>query len=84
MTSPEIPQTASADLPFEEALSELETIVRQLETGKVKLEDAIAAYERGTQLQKACLHKLENAQLKVEQLSVSKDGTVQKEEFHVD
>lgn len=69
---------------FEEALTELETIVRQLETGKVKLDEAINAYEKGAYLQKICLDRLQQAQLKVEQLSVSKDGAVQKEEFNVD
>ena len=69
---------------FEEALGELETIVHQLETGKIKLDEAIASYEKGAVLQKICLEKLQQAQLKVEQLSVSKEGTVQKEEFNVD
>ena len=35
------------NLSFEEALQELETVVRQLETGKVKLDDAVQAYEKG-------------------------------------
>lgn len=76
---------SDTDTPsFEEALGELESIVHQLETGKIKLDEAIAAYEKGAGLQKICLEKLQQAQLKVEQLSVLKEGTVQKEEFNVD
>ena len=39
------------NLSFEEAMQELEQVVRQLETGKVKLEDAVSAYEKGVALQ---------------------------------
>ena len=41
-------------LSFEDALAELERIVRGLEGGQQKLEDAIAAYERGAKLRRHC------------------------------
>ncbi len=61
-------------LSFEEALQELETIVRRLEEGKTSLEDAIKAYERGAALRTHCEKKLQNARLRVEQIVVGENG----------
>ena len=47
-----------ANLSFEEAMRELESIVRDLETGKAKLDDAVRAYERGAALKAHCEAKL--------------------------
>ena len=57
-----------ASLSFEDALKELEDIVRQLETGKSSLEDAIGAYERGARLKRHCETKLTEARARVEAL----------------
>ena len=65
-----------AKMSFEDALEELEDIVRTLEDGKGKLEDAITAYERGTKLKVHCEKKLKAAQAKVETISFSADGEV--------
>jgi len=54
---------------FEQALSELEEIIKKLEDGKLPLEDAVKAFERGSELKKICEEKLKNAQLKIEMLS---------------
>ncbi|MGH7091245.1 MAG: exodeoxyribonuclease VII small subunit [Stellaceae bacterium] len=72
--SPEI-----AGLSFEDALSELEQIVRRLEAGNAKLDEAIAAYERGAQLKRHCEAKLREAQLRVDRIVVNPDGTVRAE-----
>lgn len=63
-----------ASLSFEDALSELETIVRRLESGDVALERSIALYERGAELKAHCEQKLQAAQLKVEKIVLSPDG----------
>ena len=42
------------NLTFENAMSELESIVRELETGQIKLDDAVEAYEKATKLKKFC------------------------------
>ena len=68
-------------LSFEEALVELEKIVRQLEEGKTPLEQSIAAYERGIALKNYCDGKLKEAQLKIEKISVATDGTVKTSPF---
>lgn len=55
-------------MSFEEALAELEGIVRQLEAGEVELEKSIAIYERGAALKAHCEARLKSAELKVEQI----------------
>lgn len=61
-------------ISFEEALKELESIVQKLESGQVKLEEAVTAYEKGVQMQKICEEKLKEAQMKVEKLILDKEG----------
>ena len=61
-------------LTFEQALSELETIVQKLERGDVPLEESIAIYERGDALKKRCDALLKQAEAKVEKITLSADG----------
>ena len=65
-----------AKLSFEDALKELEEIVRGLESGKGKLDDAIAAYERGSALKRHCERKLAEAEARIEKIALSANGTV--------
>lgn len=60
---------------FEQAMAELETIVRKLESGQDSLENSITLYERGTQLKKYCEKQLEEAQMKIEKLTFDTAGT---------
>lgn len=53
-------------LSFEEALAELEGIVKKLETGQGRLEEAVADYERGAALRKRCEALLADAEQKVQ------------------
>ena len=62
------------DLSFEEALEKLEKIVSQLESGQIKLDDAVKVYEEGVQLKKLCEKKLSDAQMKVEKLILNKQN----------
>lgn len=66
-------------LNFEDALVELETVVRALEKGDTPLEESITAYERGIALKKHCETKLREAQAKIEKISVGKDGSIKTE-----
>lgn len=70
------PPPEIAGMSFEDALSELEQIVRRLEVGNAKLDEAIAAYERGALLKRHCEAKLREAQSRVDKIVVSADGTV--------
>jgi exodeoxyribonuclease VII small subunit len=54
---------------FEEAQRELEQIVQQLETGQADLDDAIKLWERGEELYRVCVEKLDSAQGKIEELA---------------
>jgi len=63
-------------LSFEDAMTELETIVKGLESGQAKLDDSISSYERGTALKNHCEKLLKDAQLKVEKISLAPDGSV--------
>jgi exodeoxyribonuclease VII small subunit len=65
---------AKADLPFEEALKKLETIVDALESGDLPLEHLLAKYEEGTRLAKICQEKLAEAELKIQQLEKTAAG----------
>jgi exodeoxyribonuclease VII small subunit len=65
-----------AALSFEDALAELERIVRGLEGGQQKLEDAIACYERGTALRRHCETKLAEAEARVQAIVERADGSL--------
>lgn len=67
-------QAEIAALPFETALAQLEDIVRQLEGGKVPLEDSINIYERGELLKKHCEALLRRAEARIERITLGPDG----------
>ena len=54
---------------FEQAQRELEQIVERLEHGQAPLDEAIALWERGEELYKLCLAKLDGAQGTIEELA---------------
>jgi exodeoxyribonuclease VII small subunit len=64
-------------LSFEEALEQLETLVRNLESGRIKLDDAVEAYEKAVALKKFCEDKLKAAQLKIEKIEVAPNQELQ-------
>jgi len=73
-----------SEMSFEEAMTGLEEIIRQLEGGKVKLEDAVLAYEKGAQLRKICEDKLADAKMKIEKIAFADNGKPEKlESFEV-
>lgn len=69
------PAPAIDALSFDDALTELQRTVGELETGGQPLEAAIALYERGVALQARCEQLLADAELRVQQL-VSRAGGV--------
>ncbi len=73
---PVLPADDIAAMSFEDALAALEAIVRGLETGQQKLEDAISAYERGAALKKHCESKLAAAEARVQAIVARADGTL--------
>jgi len=62
------PAGSPTELPFEQALQKLETIVELMELGELSLDETLARFEEGTRLAKLCQTKLSDAELKVQQL----------------
>ena len=73
-----------AAMNFEDALAELEQIVRRLEGGQVKLDEAILSYERGAQLKRHCERKLNEAQQRVDRIVIGGDGAITTEPAKLD
>lgn len=65
------PADELADLDFETALAELETLVDQMEAGDMTLEASLTAFERGVKLTRHCQSALRDAELKIKKLSQS-------------
>ena len=65
-----------AKLSFEDAMAELEEIVRRLEHGEGDLDSAIEGYTRGSWLKRHCEAKLKEAEAKIEKIVPAADGTV--------
>lgn len=59
----------SENMNFEQALNELEEIVRRLDNGQESLESAISSYERASELKKFCENKLKEAKFKIDTIS---------------
>lgn len=66
--------TPVADMSFEDAMSALETVVGQLESGNVPLDESIKLYERGAALKAHCEAKLKSAEEKVAQITTDGNG----------
>jgi exodeoxyribonuclease VII small subunit len=58
-------------LTFEEALDQLERIVRELELDTVPLEQTVILYERASKLASQCSNTLEQAKLRIEQVNTN-------------
>jgi exodeoxyribonuclease VII small subunit len=78
-----LPELNLADIPadiaamnFEDALKELEGIVRQLEEGKGRLDEAIDSYTRGALLKRHCEAKLAEAEARIDRIVIGPDGAV--------
>lgn len=65
-----------ATFTFEQAMAELETIVRRLEKGDGSLESSLSDYARGTALRTHCAAMLSDAKMKVEMIVKQSNGAV--------
>lgn len=71
------------NISFEEALSELEEIVKKIDNGQETLEVAVNSFERGILLKNHCEKKLKEARLKIEKITKLADSTITLEEVEV-
>jgi exodeoxyribonuclease VII small subunit len=72
-----MPENAHKDvsgLSFEKALAELDSIVARLEKGDVPLEESVAIYERGEVLKRRCDELLQQAEARVDKLTLDASG----------
>ena len=69
------------NISFEQALKELETIVKNLESGAIALDDSLENYENGIKLVRRCSLLLDNAEKKVKKLARNDAGEVVEEDF---
>ena len=65
---------AGKELPFEEALERLESLVSDLEGGDLALEDSLDKFEEGVKLVRRCSDRLKAAELRISELEASGDG----------
>lgn len=72
--------TNETEMSFEEAMTQLETIVGQLEDGDVPLEKAIDLYQKGMRLSQMCSQKLEQVEQKIEMI-VEEGGELKRRPF---
>tara|TARA_Y100001001_G_scaffold162159_1_gene188100 strand:+ start:1127 stop:1381 length:255 start_codon:yes stop_codon:yes gene_type:complete len=84
MTEKKLTKAAVQDLSFEQAMEELDTIVRALESGQAPLSDSVSSYERGVALKQHCEELLKQAQAKIEKITVGSDGAIQTEPLDKD
>jgi exodeoxyribonuclease VII small subunit len=75
------PKQRETELNFEGAMDRLETIVEQMESGKLPLEDLIVRYEEGMNLVKICQERLASAEQKIEMIARSSAGKVIVKDF---
>jgi exodeoxyribonuclease VII small subunit len=68
------PKQRETEPNFESAMDRLETIVEQMESGKLPLEDLIVRYEEGMNLVKICQERLANAEQKIEIIARNSGG----------
>lgn len=68
-------------MTFEHSIKRLDEIVSKMERGDVPLEEALALFEEGTTLVKSCTKLLDEAELKIVQLTKGQDGTPEETEF---
>ncbi|GAE36346.1 exodeoxyribonuclease VII small subunit [Halalkalibacter akibai] len=75
--------TENKELSFEEAMSQLESVVEKLEQGDVPLEKAISMFQEGMALSKQCHEKLEQVEKQMDQI-LHEDGEIELLDFQED
>ena len=82
MSKPSKAAAVGKEVPFEEALKKLETIVEAMESDELPLETLLTRFEEGTHLARVCQAKLAEAELKIQQLEKSAAGEFALKPFH--
>ncbi len=72
------------ELTFEQAMAQLEDIVRQLESGDLSLDEMVQRYEEGMRLLRFCQQKLMAAEQRVKKVTITDEGTIEVSDFEVE
>lgn len=70
------------EMNFEQAINELEQVIKLLETGDLSLDDSIEKFKKGVELSNICNKKLEEAQKSITLLTQDNNGNIVEEEFN--
>jgi exodeoxyribonuclease VII small subunit len=70
-------------LTYEQAFQELQAVVEKLEAGDLPLQESLELFERGQALSARCGSLLEQAQLRLSELSAGEDGTITERDFEI-
>lgn len=71
------------EMNFEQAILELEQVIKQLETGDLSLDDSIEKFKKGVELSNVCNKKLEEAQKSITLLTQDNNGNLVEEDFNL-
>jgi len=69
-----MPEKKNAQPTFEKTIEELESIIEQIESGEIGLEECLKAYEQGTKMIKRCQNILGRAEKRIAELVADADG----------
>ena len=75
-------ENINKEMTFETAMTRLEQIVLQLESGKATLDESLTLYEEGIALVKLCSGRLDEAEQKIKIIRTASDGTKTEEDFN--
>ena len=73
-----------SEMKFEKAMSRLEKIVEELESGDLDIDKSLEIFEEGIKMSRLCSKKLNEAEAKIEKLTKDKKGGLTKELFPID
>ena len=72
------------DMPYEQALQQLEDIVSELESGNLPLDKALAAFETGQEAAARCSDLLDHAELKLKTITATEDGEIIESDWQIE
>ena len=72
-------QLNEKELSFEQALSSLEQIIREMESGEAPLESLVTHYQEGVKMLKLCRERIDSAEMKIKQVNESDGALIEKD-----
>lgn len=76
-------QLNEKELSFEQALSSLEQIIREMESGEAPLESLVTHYQEGVKMLKLCRERIDSAEMKIKEVNESDGALIEKDSEEV-